>query len=86
MGRHTQNFEEKESAFVAGYPPFRMKAREAAYYCGMSPSAFLREAKDPESNLPDGKKLPGGRFWLRSDLERWMLGEEKPHHDFSKKI
>lgn len=67
------------------YPPFRMKAQEAAYYCGMSLSAFYRAVAEGE--LPSGQKARGGRYWLRSALEAAMLGAGPTRaHDFTKPI
>lgn len=59
-----------------GYPPFRMKAKDAASYCGMSETAFIRAVQSGE--FPAGQRKTGGTFWLRRDLEQAMLG--KPTH------
>lgn len=67
------------------YPPFRMKAGEAAYYCGMSVSAFRGAVA--AGDLPQGRKVAGGRYWLRTDLEAAMMGETPSEsHDFSAPI
>ena len=66
------------------YPPFRMKSHAAAYYCGMSVTALLREVS--EGNIDSGVKTAGGRYWLRSALEDYMLGRPTAKHDFGKGI
>lgn len=66
------------------YPPFRMKAAEAAYYCGVSVSTFLRCVDS--GVFPKGKTALGGRFWLRADLEAAMLDPKAKKHDFGQKI
>ncbi len=72
------------------YPPFRMKLSEAARYCGLSPSSFLRAVENGE--FPEGHTAKGGRFWLRSDLEKAMLDHtgnvmsRNSSHDFCQKI
>lgn len=83
MGRHI-NISGEKVEMTPAYPPFRMKAKDAAYYCGMSDTAFLRAVAD--GDLPKGKKLTGGRFWLRHELEHAMVDESPQQHDFSKPI
>jgi predicted DNA-binding transcriptional regulator AlpA len=84
MRQHTSITGETR-ALNPGYPPFRMKAQEAAYYCGMSNSAFLRAVSC--GDLPKGLKSTGGRFWLRNELERAMVsGDTALQHDFTQKI
>lgn len=74
---------ENHMDLTPAYPPFRMKAKDAAYYCGLSLSAFYRAVEAGE--LPQGKARLGGKFWLRSDLEAAMV-DGKPQHDFSQAI
>ncbi|MBU3262104.1 hypothetical protein KPG71_18945 [Roseovarius sp. PS-C2] len=61
-----------------------MKAKIAAYYCGMSLNSFLRAVDAGE--LPKGQKATGGRFWLRDDLEQAMLDRDTVTPDFSTPI
>jgi predicted DNA-binding transcriptional regulator AlpA len=62
-----------------------MKAQEAAYYCGMSTSSFLRAVDI--GDFPKGTKTTGGKYWLRGELEHAMVeGETYPKHDFTQKI
>ncbi|SEL24217.1 transcriptional regulator, AlpA family [Pacificibacter marinus] len=84
MGQHA-NITGEIRHLSPAYPPFRMKAQDAAYYCGMSTSAFLRAVDC--GKFPKGIKTTGGRFWLRGELERAMVeGDTDPQHDFTQKI
>lgn len=67
-----------------GFPPFRMKRTVAAYYCGMSESAFDRAVGS--GTLPEGKSGDGGRFWLRAELERAMVDQTPTPRNFGQKI
>lgn len=68
-----------------GFPPFRMKAQTAAYYCGMSITQFYKAVEQNE--FPEGRKTTGGRYWLRSALEEAMASKSNIiDHDFSQKI
>ncbi|MEY8143043.1 hypothetical protein [Falsihalocynthiibacter sp. CO-5D18] len=58
------------------FTPFRMKAKAAAHYCGMSETAFRRAVE--LENWPEGQKDSGGTYWLRSDLEKAMQEESQP--------
>lgn len=70
---------------LRGYPPYRMQADEAAYYCGMSVTSFRRAVDSGE--LPGGVKATGGRFWLRHELEAAMVNADPaPAHNFGQKI
>lgn len=66
-----------------GYPPFRMKAVDAAYYTGMSISSFHLAVSKGE--MPAGRKATGGCYWLREDLEKAMV-DKTVQHDFSRAI
>lgn len=66
------------------FTPFRMKREAAAFYCGMSPSAFDRAVA--AKALPEGKNETGGKFWLRSDLEAAMVEGAPIEHDFGQAI
>ena len=67
------------------YPPFRMKAADAAYYTGQSISSFFRAVAAGE--FPDGRKGIGGTYWLRADLEAAMVNlDSVTHHNFAQKI
>ncbi|MEP4195956.1 MAG: hypothetical protein ABJL99_10015 [Aliishimia sp.] len=67
------------------YPPFRMKSSDAAYYSGMSVTAFFRAVEAGE--MPKGKKAIGGRYWLRNELEQAMVDVKQPiKHDFGQPI
>jgi hypothetical protein len=66
------------------FTPYRMKAKMAAYYCGMSESAFLRAVDGGE--LPAGKKCAGGVYWLRVDLEAAMLPKHERKEGFGRRI
>lgn len=60
---------------MPGYPPYRMKALEAAEYCGMSKTSFLRAVANGE--FPPGYKSTGGVYWKRADLERSIDAAER---------
>ena len=70
---------------LLGFPPFRMKAQMAAYYCCMSITQFYKAVEQNE--FPEGRKTTGGRYWLRSDLEEAMAEKSNViDHDFSQPI
>lgn len=66
------------------FPPFRMKAEQAAYYLSISVTTFRREVQ--KGTFPNGKKQPGGRFWLRDELEKAVLGEGPKKTTFDQPI
>lgn len=49
------------------FPPRQMRAPAAAYYCGLSETAFLERVKRGE--YPAGVLDGGARVWLRDDLD-----------------
>ncbi len=71
-----------------GYPPIRMRAKQAAWYLGVSESEFRRKVS--QHFYPQPVAEGEMRFWLRSELEEFVvrshnLGQSvKP--DLSEKI
>lgn len=72
------------TAPLFGFAPFRMKSKAAAFYCGMSVSAFMRAVD--EGKMPKGKKSEGGTYWLRAELENAMLPDTKKASGFGQRI
>lgn len=84
-----QNFKQNKSTSretsAYPFPPFRMKAPVAAWYCGMSISQFYLSVKEGE--LPEGRKRRGGTYWLRIELDDAMLERgDVIEHDFARAI
>lgn len=50
------------------FPPRQMRVDAAAYYCGLSTSAFLDRVKRGE--YPPGALDGGARVWLKDDLDQ----------------
>lgn len=52
-----------------------LRAIEAARYCGLGRSTFLRYVS--EGKAPQPRKLsPGAVVWLRDQLDQWMENAE----------
>ncbi len=52
-----------------------LRAIEAAKYCGLGRSTFLRYVS--EGKAPAPRKLsPGAVVWLRDQLDQWMEGAQ----------
>ncbi len=53
--------------------PIALRAKEAAAYCGMSRSTFLKLVT--EGRAPKRRKVSDAVvIWLRSDLDAWLQG------------
>lgn len=50
------------------FPPRRMRIEAAAYYCGMSESAF----HDRVAAEVDPVRIGGTVGWMREDLDDWL--------------
>lgn len=56
--------------------PSALRAKQAAAYCGMSRSTFLKLVS--EGKAPKRRKISDAVvIWLRSDLDTWLQGVAK---------